>query len=323
MKFRIISTLAIALVSFASGASAQDYPTAPVNVVVPLPAGGSGDTLARLVLEEMSQIAGQQFYVENKPGAGGFVGSAEVSAGTPDGYTLLLGASGGMLSGPAINANIQYDPVADFTHIGMVGGEALMLVTTKELGVTTFEELLAKAEGSAEAIPYAVAGAGVAAHVVMEYFRNTQDLNFRPIAYAGGGPAITAMLGNEVQLTLLPLSAANLENFTTGKFVALAVTSEERLAVMPDVPTFVELGYPDMVASAWFWLAGPPAMDQAVVTRLNTLLREAIATPEVRQQFDFLSIQSPDFDAAAFSGFIEEEVARWEEFGAASGVTIE
>jgi tripartite-type tricarboxylate transporter receptor subunit TctC len=313
------TTIVLAAVMVAGGllagatAQAQDWPNRPVKVVVPFGAGGAADRLGRIAADHLSKTFKQQFYIENRVGAGGAVASKDVARAEPDGYTLLIGGSGPHIMGPAENRNIGYDPVGDFTHIAMIGGESYALSVQASLGVKSFKELIALSKSRSEPINCGTPGAGSLGQLMIETLLLKKIANLNHVPYRGGAPLLTDFFGNHVPVAATPILPI-LQHAAAGTIVPLAVTSTERIPVLNQVPTFEELGYPEMNGAIWFWLAGPKGLPAPVVEKLNREVRRFINAPETKQQFEKTALLSMDADPPALTKYIDVELKRWTAF---------
>ena len=310
---RIVATLtAAALIAAAFApitAHAQDWPAKPVRVVVPFPAGGSTDRMTRLVADELTRVFKQQFVVENRPGAGGAVGAAQVARAEADGYTLMAGGFGPHILGPASGVKTDYDPIADFTHIVMMGGETYIFGAHSALGVKSLADVVRLA--SAKPINFGSPGTGTLGQLMVDQFRLKVGANrINHVPYRGGAPLQTDFIGNHVSLASLPI-APMLPHIATGTVVALAVSSAERNPALPAIPTLKEAGYPEIGGAIWFWLAGPKNLPAPIVERVNKEVRAYLATAPVQRIFMRDALMRMDTDAAALNRFIASEIKRW------------
>jgi tripartite-type tricarboxylate transporter receptor subunit TctC len=316
---KLIGCSLAALVVVASHAShAQEWPNRPVKVIVPFAAAGTTDRMGRLIAEELSKAFKQQFYVENRAGGGGVIGAAQVAHADPDGYTL--GGYGPHIFAPATTGNLGYDPLADFTHIAMIGGESFIIVANPALGVRSFAELVQLAKTRTAPLNMASPGQATLGALVVEQLMRKPGLlpTLNHVPYRGGGPVMTDLLGNHVPVACITLSAA-IEHIHAGTLVPLALISTERVAALNNVPTIVELGHPDIGGAIWSWLAGPKQLPAPMVTRLNQEVRRALQTPELKQRFERDLFLSMDVDPTALNAFIAGELKRWTAFFLASG----
>jgi tripartite-type tricarboxylate transporter receptor subunit TctC len=240
---------------------AQEWPTRPVKIVVAFAPGGSADQLGRLFAAELSTAFRQQFYVENKPGNSGSIGSSQVARAEPDGYSLLVAGSGPHLTGPAINPNIGYDPLKDFTHIAMIAADSYVLAANPALGAGSIAARveLARSKPLTSSSP----GAGSLGHLILEQFKRRAGVDIQHVPAPNSG--MLDVLGNHISMSFTTLLTAG-EHIRSGGMVALAVTSSERNPVYRTIPTFAEQGYPDVRGETWFWLAGPRNLPPASST---------------------------------------------------------
>jgi tripartite-type tricarboxylate transporter receptor subunit TctC len=316
-----LTTIGLALTAMLAGspAQAQDWPNRQVRVVVPFGAGGAADRLGRIAAEHLSKAFKQTFYIENRVGAGGAVAAKDVARAEADGYTLLVGGSGPHIMGPAENANIGYDPVGDFTHVAMIGGESYALSAQASLGVKSFKELIALSKSKPEPINVGTPGAGSLGQLTIEAMLLKKIANLNHVPYRGGAPLLTDFFGNHVPVASTPILPI-IQHAAAGTIVPLAVTSTARIPLLKDVPTFQELGYPEMNGAIWFWIAAPKGLPAAVVQKLNAELRAYIASPETKQMFEKNALLSMDADSPALTRYIADEVKRWTAFVAEKGL---
>jgi tripartite-type tricarboxylate transporter receptor subunit TctC len=305
---RTAFVLAVAVLVWPAVCAAQDWPAKPVKITVAFGPGGTADVLARLLAAELSSALGQQFYVENRPGNAGAIGSAQVVRAEPDGYTLLIGGAGPHLTGPAINPNIGYETMRDFTHIAMIAGDSFMLAASTSLGVKSFADLVKLARD--KPVNCGSPGAGSQGHLVQLLINRAVGIKLQPVPYRSAAEAMTDLVGNHIALALQPAISVG-EQVRAGKAVGLAVTSLERNPVYPDFPTFKELGYADVRGVAWFWLTGPKGIPSPIVEKLNAAVRRIIASPKIKAQFARNALSTLDLDVAGLNKFLGEEVALW------------
>ena len=308
-----VVALVLAGSAFSGSAQAQDWPNRPVKVVVPFGAGGAADRLGRIAADHLTKAFKQQFYIENRVGAGGAVASRDVMRADADGYTLLVGGSGSHIMGPAENRNIGYDAVGDFTHVAMIGGESYALSAQASLGVKSFKELIALSKSRTEPINVGTPGAGSLGQLVIEAMLVKKTANLNHVPYRGGAPLLTDFFGNHVPTAMTPILPI-IQHAAAGTIVPLAVTSSERVAALKDVPTFEELGYPEGSGSIWFWLAGPKSLPAPVVEKLNMEMRKMINAPEMKQQFEKSALLSMDADVPTLTKYVADELKRWTAF---------
>jgi tripartite-type tricarboxylate transporter receptor subunit TctC len=313
--FRIVAIAALAMAAtLVSPASrAQDWPSKPVKVIVPFGAGGAADRLGRIAADHLSRTFKQQFYIENRVGAGGAVAAKDVARTEADGYTLMVGGHGPHVMGPAENHNIGYDPIGDFTHIAMIGGESFAFSAQADLGVKSFKELIALSKSKSDPINCGTPGAGSLGQLMVEQMNLRKIVNLNHVPYRGGAPLLTDFFGGHIPVAATPILPI-LQQAEAGKIVPLAVTSIERLPLLKDVPTFAEIGYPEMNGAIFFWLAAPKGLPAPIVEKLNAELRRFIALPETKQMFEKNALLSMDADSPALTKYITAELKRWTAF---------
>ena len=295
---------------------AADYPNKSVRIVVPYVPGGSADMLGRVMAVKLGESLNQTMVIENRGGAAGIVGSELVAQANRDGYTLLVSGVGSHVHAPAMK-KVAYDPIRDFSHIALLGGPPGVLVVSSNFAARDLTGLIAAAK--AQTLSYGSAGAGTHGHLTAELFKMTARIDMTHIPYKGAGQAIIELRGGHIPVAIATLVAAA-PQMRAGAFRALAVSSERRVKSFPDVPTFAEQGYPDIVAITWFGLSGPPKMPPEIVRRLNGEVRKAMQAPDVRERFAAESIEPNDLDAAQFTDFIRAEIKRWHPVVKAAGV---
>jgi len=307
---RLLSAIASFAVVTAFAAQAADWPTKPVRIIVPFAAGGSADTLGRSFGEQLSNTFGQQFVIENQGAAGGLVGSASVARSAPDGYTLVVSGIASHVIAPATNPAAGFDPMKDFTHIAYFGGPPIVMIAHPSLGVKSLKELLELAKKSKDPIAYVSPGAGTLGNVVAEYWARQQKIQLEHIPYKGAAQAITDLIGGHVKVGSMTFTTASAQ-FRGGNVVPLAVTSSKRLAEFPDLPTFKELGYPDMVATTWFSLSGPKGMPDDIVQKLNQAVEKAKTNPDVQKRMALEGMETEKMSPAEFTKFVGTEIDKW------------
>ncbi len=308
--FRLVCAFAVmAAVVQASPAAAQDYPNKPIRLVVPYPPGGGNDTLGRLVAQRLSTSLGQQVYVDNKPGAGGNLGTDLAAHARPDGYTLTLGFVANMAMTPHLG-KLGYDPVKDFAPISMVAQGYQILVVNPSFPAKSVPELVALAKAKPGSLNYASGGNGSPLHLVAELFKLSAGIDMQHIPYKGSNPAAAAVLGGETQMVFGGV-VSSLPFVKSGRLRALAVTSPKRIDAAPDVPTMAELGYAGVEASSWYGLFAPAGTPPAIIARLN---REMVAlgkNPEHREQLDKQGQEAVYSTPEELAAYVKSESAKW------------
>jgi tripartite-type tricarboxylate transporter receptor subunit TctC len=293
-----------------AAADAQDWPRKPVRIVSPFAAGGSSDTMGRIVAENLSQRMGQQFYVENRGGAGGLIGSAAVANAPPDGSTFLISSIATHVIAPATSANPGYDPIKSFTHVAFVGGPPTVIAVNPALGVRSLAELLALLKRRAEALPYVSPGPGTIGNLIAEYWAEKESVKLAHVAYKGAGQAITDLVAGHVQMGSMTWTSA-LGQMQAGTIIPLAVSSTRRMPEFPDVPTLKELGYPDLAVTTWFGFAAPAGLPPTITLRMNQEIGSALDAAPVRDRLTAEGFELEKMSPDALTAFIRDGLAKW------------
>jgi len=302
-------SLGLALaVAIATGAPAQatDWPTKPIHLIVPFAPGGAADVWARILGEHLQTALKQSVVIENRGGAGGTVGSAQVARAEPDGYTLLMGGLASQVVAPAINANPGYDALADFTYVAYIGGPPIALVVKPSSEFKSLDDVIGAAKAG-KLSGYASSGVGTLGHLVMEYLAKRQGLHLNHIPY--NTAAFADIIAGRVPVGAFTWSAV-LGQARGGTLRPIAITTETRLAEFPDLPTFKELGY-DLVAGTWFALLGPKGMPADVTQRLNREIVAIMTLPDVRQKLAQDAFDAKPMTPQQLTAFMTSETARW------------
>src|SRR5262245_35583778 len=283
--------------------AAQDYPTRPITLVVPFPAGGGNDTVARVVAEKMSRTLGQQVVVENRGGAGGTIATRAVARDTPDGYTILLTYTGTLCINPTLYSNAGYDPRKDFAPIGLIGSQPSVLTVHPSLPARTPSELVAYAKANPGKVNYGFVPGTVG-------FVRSTGIELTRVPYKGNGQAIGDLIGGHVSMMVLSLTPI-LGQVKTGKLFALAVTTADRSKLLPDVPTIAESAVPGFSAAIRYGLAAPAGTSAAIVERLSRELRAAVMSDEVRERMLNEGAQATASTPAEYAAEIDSEERKW------------
>ncbi len=308
----MLRSLALVLVCLASCGSAfsQSWPAKPVHVMVPFAPGGSADTLGRIVSTKLSEAFGQTFAVENRGGVGGMIGSEQVAKSAPDGYSLLVSSIASQAIGPAMQSHPPYDPIKDFTHIALFGGPPLVFAVNPTLPAKTLAEFIALAKSKPGAFNYGSPGTGTHGHLFGELLKLKAGIRMQHVSYKGAHLVVEDLIGGRLQAISTTLVTAS-GQIKAGKARALAVSAETRVPDFPDVPTFKELGYPDLTAITWFSLSGPAGLPADIVKRLNAEVRRVLKLPDVADRLHAEGMVLGDLDPKAFTDFVIEENQRW------------
>lgn len=305
-------------------AMAQDYPSQPVTIVVPFSAGGPTDTVTRLVAAAMSEDLGQQVVVQNVGGAGGTLGAGQAAAAANDGHTLLLHHIG-MSTAPSLYASLPYDPMTDFAPIGLVTEVPMTIVARKDFEPATLEDLIAYVKENGENVTYANAGIGAASQLCGMLFMDALDTKMTEVPYQGTGPAMTDLLGGQIDM-MCDQTTNTTSQIQAGEIKAYAVTTPERIAVLPDVPTMAEGGVENFELAIWHGLYAPAGTDPAIIERLTQALQAALADENVGNSFAELGtypVAASQATPEALAAKLEGQIALWAEVIAAAGVSAQ
>lgn len=301
---------AIALAAFVQVASAQGYPSRPITMVVGFAPGGGTDTTARIVAKKLAESVGQSVIVENKAAAGGTVATHQVARSAPDGYTILLGSVGSIAVWPHLNPKLPYDPLRDLAPITMAVEFPNVIVVNSTLPVKTLAEFVAAAKAKPGIIGYGSSGVGGIGHLAGALLALTAGIDIVHVPYKGGGPAMQDLLGGQIPaMVATPVTA--LPHIKAGKVRALATTGAARAAMMPDVPTVAESGYPGYEATNWYAYYAPAGTPKDVLARLHKELVDALNAPEVREQLDRQGVEAKPGTPEALTKYMERELATW------------
>ena len=309
-RTRKLPLLTLTLVLFgltqAPSVQAQDFPKQPIRLVVPWAPGGNVDITARAVAPSLSEILGQQVIVENKPGAGGFIGSTGVVKSAADGYTLLLGSSGSVSVAPALVAAPPYTPVKDLTVIGPIHAVPIVLSATAKGNMKTFADFAVKAKAGKEQISVGSAGNGSSQHLALEMLALRMGVKLNHIPYKGSGPALVDLVGGQIE-TMMDQLTASISHIKSGAIIPLAQTGKARSPLLPNVPTFEELGIKDFDMVTYTGIFGPVGMPAAVVEKLSAALQKTLAQQSVKERFNSLGVDIITLDRNAFAAYVKKD----------------
>ena len=317
-RLRIAATAALLCVT--SLAHAQQWPAKPVRIIAPFAAGGAADTLGRIIAEQLTTVFRQQFFVENRGGAGGVVGALAGAQAEPDGYTLVISSIASNVLSPAFHANVGYDGLRDFTHIAYLGGPPTVLIVHPALGARTYKEFVAIARASKEPTSYISPGTGSNGYLVGEYLARQEGYKVSHIPYKGAGPALTDLIAGHVKLGSITFSTAT-EQIRAGRVLPLAVTTEKRIPNFPDIPTFREEGQ-DLVTATWFALSGPARLPNDIVQALSRETLKAMQTEAVQKRLALDAIETRLMSPQEYTRFVESEIARWAPLAKSLAATV-
>ncbi|MGB6104376.1 MAG: tripartite tricarboxylate transporter substrate binding protein [Pusillimonas sp.] len=312
----------IALSTLSSAAIAQpSYPQKSVRIVLPYPAGGPTDIVARIVAQKLTESLGQSFVVENKPGATGLIGTEGVAKAAPDGYTLLVNASVQVIY-PDLFPNSRLDPLQDFSAISLLAKGPLALVVNPKLPVNSVEDLITLARKEPGRLSFGSSGKGGATHLSGEAFKLAAGIDIQHVPYKGSAPALTDVAGGHVDLMFDSLASSG-AFINSGKLRALAVTSATRSPAMPDVPSVAEAGVPGYDMVTWYGLWAPAGTPDDIVKLVSTETQKAFASDDVRQQLAALGLEAAANDPADFEQFTRSEQKKWSDIANRAGVQVE
>jgi len=309
----------VALLLGATALHAQPYPNKPVQLVVPYPPGGIVDNISRAMLPKLTAALGQPILIDNKPGAGGSIGTAQVAKAKPDGYTMLM-----VFDTHAVNPllyKLPFDSDKDLSPVALISTSPLILVTPPAVPVGSVKELVALAKSRPGALNYASTGAGSSNQLAAELFKSTAGVDLTHVPYKGGAPAITDVLGGRVE-TMFVSATSVLQHIKAGKMKAIAVTTRERMALLPEVPTVAET-YSSFEAQSWVGMLAPGGTPPDIVARWNKEVRAALQTPELAAMFQQQALRAGNGSPQDFGHFIHGETERWGAVIRKAGIKVE
>jgi len=305
----------------AESASAQNWPTKAVRLVVTFAPGGSSDIVARLVSGPLQDRLGQPVVVDNKPGAGATIGAAEVARAAPDGYTLMLSNSAPMSISPFMLDQMTYDPVKSFTHVFYIGSVANVFVLNPSLPARNFGELVAWIKAQPNPVNYGSGGVGSIGHIVGETMKIDLGLKMEHVGYKGSSPMHNDLLGGSIKMAIDTLPQ-NVPFMKDGKLRAVAVTSPTRAAMAPDVPTVLELGQRKLVAENFLGISAPANLPRPVMERLYNAMSEVMANPVVQRRMEEMAVAGRKMTPVEFTKFVTDQVTEWAPAVKASGAKL-
>ena len=318
----ILRTLGALALCWSTLAGAQSYPSKPVRLIVPFAAGGTADLAARVVAESMAQTLGQPLVVENKPGAGGTLGTAVAAKEAADGYAIGLGSVSTHATSVSLYKDLKYDPQRDFVGVGMIAEVPNVLVVSAKLGVNSVAELVAKAKAEPGALNFGSIGNGTSQHLGGELFKLVTGTRITHVPYKQNALLVGDLMAGQIHMIIDNLPNVQ-QHIQAGTLKALAVTTQARTPALPSVPTMVELGYPDFSISSWVALYAPAGTPPDRVARLSRELQEALAQPRVRERLTGAGMQVRPLNPEQLRAFMDTEIARWGRVVRASGARID
>ncbi len=306
----------------AGPAVAQSYPARPITLVVPFAPGGSASTAARSVADKMSETLGQQIVIDNRGGAGGTVATRAVAKAPPDGYTLLVVTSATVGTSPSLFQNLGYDPRKDFAPIGLIAATPNLIAVHPTFPARSLAELIKIGKEATTPIPYGSPGTGTLNHLTVELLAYRTGMKVAHVPYKGAGPALNDLLGGHINVLISAIPNAH-SHIVAGTIHGLAVTGSKRSALIPDVPTFAEAGFPGYDVPLRWGLAAPAGTPRPIIDKLNAALDAALATDEVRQRLAIEGAEPQPTTPEEYAAIIDREVAMWSELVKAAGIKPE
>jgi tripartite-type tricarboxylate transporter receptor subunit TctC len=294
-----------AVIAATAALAADDYPSRPVRVISPFPPGSASDTVSRVVLEKVSQILGQPMVIENRPGAGGVLGFADVAKADPDGY-MLVTSSTSMGTGMVLHKSLPYDPAKDLVSVAMFGVQPSLLVASSQSGFKTVADLVAAAKAKPGTLTFASAGVGSSSHMAGEKLRLAAKIDVRHVPFKDNG--LTEVMAGRIDYYFLPLAAAA-SAIGSDKLNMLAVSSPKRVPLLPNVPSIAEAGYPGAEFSFWLGLSAPAKTPRAIVDKLHDATEKALLDPDIAAKLAKLGVEPEQMSVNAFGKFVNDDIA--------------
>ena len=303
-------------------ALAQTYPTRPIHLIVPYPPGGPTDVVARILANSLGAKLGQTIVVDNRPGgAAGTVGAHVVVSADPDGYTLLLNQAGSLTIAPSLY-KLDYDPLKAFAPVGIVASSPEILAVHPSVPAKSVPEFIAYAKSNPGKINFGTPGAGTLPHLLGVQLQLAADIKITAVPYRGAGPAVIDLLAGRMQM-MIDSTSVLLAHIQSGKIRALAVTSEKRIPQLPNLPTFVEAGYPQLTENLWTGLLAPAGTPTPIIQKLSTALGEALKTPEVENAYRKLDLEAQIITPAALASYMATETHKWAGIVSKAGIKVD
>jgi tripartite-type tricarboxylate transporter receptor subunit TctC len=313
----LLASLGLALV--AVSAAAQDYPSRPVRIIVPFAAGGPADIYARFIGQRLQEVMGQNFVVDNRPGAGSIIGTDAVAKSAPDGYTLLLMSNTHTVNESLI-PNKPFQLMRDFEPVAPINASDLVLVTKADLPVTTLADLLARAKAKPGGMSYASSGPGTPYHMAGELFKAMAGVSIVHIPYKGSSGARTDVLGGQLEM-MFDAVPTMVEHIRSGKVKALGTTGRQRSAVLPDIPTVSEAGVPGYEATIWLGVMAPKGTPASIVARLNSEISKIVGQADVRRAWMAQGAAAMTMGVEEFTRYLNDDITKWARIVKVSGAT--
>jgi tripartite-type tricarboxylate transporter receptor subunit TctC len=303
-------------------ARADDYPARPIRILVSTSAGGITDVTARVLGQHIAEKTGQSVVIDDRPGASGNLAMEDVTKADPDGYTLGFANTGNIVVNPVLYRHMTFDPLTDLVPVGAVGTVPLFLVTNTIIPPTNLKDFIAYAQANPDKVSYAAAGAGTTPDLTAHEFARRAGLSLVYVPFHGTAPAVTALLGNDVQFTFVSMGP-HIQLMRDGKLRVLAAATAQRAPYLPDVPTFGEQGFPGLETTTWFALFAPHGTPQAIVNRLNGYVRELAQDADAKKRLEGNYVQLLPLTAQEFADLVKADAAKWDQIVRQAGVTLD
>ncbi len=307
--------------ALAQSSSTAAWPSKPIRLIVPVGPGGGVDLVGRLVAEQLAKVLGQAIFVENIGGGGGAIGSLATARAAPDGHTLMVGYVGTHGTNPALR-KLNYDALADFSPIAMVGGTPNVLVVSPSFPAKDFKQFAPMMKSDGDKLSYASSGPGTLTHLIMEQLKGALNSTAVHVPYKGIGPALIDVLGGQVPMACPGLAAA-LPHIKAGKLRPLAITGTQRHRLLPQTPTFEELGLRGFDGVQWYGIVGPAKLPPEIIKRLNLEINKIITTKETRERLSAEALEPMPMTPVQFGSFIAQDISRWAKVGVARGIRLD
>ena len=313
---------ALVVLTLTTPVAAQGYPSKPVRIIVPFPAGGNADIFARILSQKMTESFGQPVVVDNRAGASGIIGAQIAAKSPPDGYTLFMGTSSTQTTNPAVYAKLPYDTLKDFVPVSNFAGSPAILVVHPSLPARSLKDVIALARARPGALHYASFGPGSYAHLMGEMFGSMARIKLVHVAYKGSPPALADLVGGHVEMmfNLLPVVLPYVES---RKLRPIAIAAERRTPALPDMPTFAQAGLADFVSDAWYGVLVPAGTPKDIVARLNAEIQRVLALPDVKKNLDLQGAEPMGNTPEQFAEHIRKDLARWTKVAREANVKLD
>ena len=318
----VIICVASAVLCFGLSQAAETYPSKSLQIIVSFAPGGGVDSVARIVGHKLTESLGQPVLVDNRPGASGMIGTDVAAKALPDGYTLLLGTQTVLVVAPILYGKAAFDPLKLFAPVALIGSTPLILVTNPAVPAKSVKELIALAKAKPGELDFGSGGVGTTPHMAGELFNSMAGIKVVHVAYKGEAPALTDIMGGHLHMMFSNMSAC-LPHIKAGKIRGLAVSSLERVAAAPDIPTVAESGVPGFEAETWFGLLAPAGTPPEIVKRLNADVLKALTKPDVKEKLASLGLTIAGSTPEKFSGYIKSEYGKWAKVIKDAGIKME